>query len=154
MQFRFRTLLLAFLIGPLLSCQHNVSPDTYAVGSVGQVNRTVRGTVISARPVNISGSQSGLGAGVGAVGGGIAGSALGSGVRSNALGALGGAVVGGVVGAVAEEAATQQTGVEYVIETSNGALLTVVQGPEPALMIHQKVLVIYGTHARVIADPT
>jgi outer membrane lipoprotein SlyB len=135
------------------ACQRNISPDSYAVGSVGQVNRTVRGVIISARPVNISGSQSGLGIGAGAAGGGLAGSAIGKG-SGNGLAVLGGVVAGGIAGAVAEDAITRQTGVEYVVETENGALLTIVQGPQPAFSISQKVLVIYGNQARVIADPT
>jgi outer membrane lipoprotein SlyB len=139
----------------LTACQRDISPDSYAVGSVGQVNQAVRGTVINARPVNISGSQSGLGAGAGAVGGAVAGSALGGSgsPRSNVIGAIGGAVVGGIAGSITEEALTQQNGIEYVIQAENGALLTIVQGPQPAFSVKQKVIVIYGTRARIIADP-
>lgn len=151
-----RGLLLLSALGAcavLAACAPNISPDSYAAGSVGQVNRTVRGVVISARPVAIGGSQSGLGAGAGAVAGGAAGSSMGSGPRGNIVGAVGGALVGGLVGAMAEEAATRQDGMEYVVQTDNGALLTVVQGKEPALAVSQKVLVLYGSRSRVIPDP-
>lgn len=40
----------------LTACAPNISPDSYAAGSVGQVNRTVRGIVVSARPVAIGGT--------------------------------------------------------------------------------------------------
>lgn len=135
------------------SCARNISPDTYAAGSVGQVNRAVRGTIISARPVHVSGNNSGLGAGTGAIGGGISGSAIGGNVRANALGALGGAVAGGIAGAVIEEQATKQEGIEYVVQSENGALLTVVQG-FPAFKVSQKVIVLYGSQSRIIPDST
>ena len=137
----------------MTACQPRISADSYAIGSVGQVNRTVRGVVISARAVNVSGTQSGLGAGAGALTGGIAGSAIGSGARANAVGAVAGALVGGIAGAVIEESASRQIGMEYVVQTDNGALLTIVQGSELPLSVGQKVLAIYGTQSRVIADP-
>ena len=45
--------------------------------------------------------------------------------------AIGGAVVGGIIGGMAEEGATQQQGMEYIIETENGPLITVIQRIEP-----------------------
>ena len=135
----------------LSSCQQNLSPTSYSVGSVGQVNRVVRGIVKSARLVQVEGTTGvGTAAGVGA--GAVAGSAIGGGGRANALGAIGGAVVGGIVGAAIEKNATKQMGMEYVVETTNGALLTLVQGPTPAFVEGDKVMVIYGSPSRVIAD--
>ena len=139
------------LITMLAACHPNVSPDSYSLGSVGQVNRAVRGTVISTRLVDISGT-SGVGATAGALGGAVGGSAIGSGARSNIAGAIGGAIVGGVAGAVIEEGATQQKGMEYTVETENGALLTIVQGVDTPLSVGQKVIVLYGSKSRVIAD--
>ena len=49
-----------FVIAPLLvlvGCAQNISPNSYSVGSVGMVNRTIAGTVISARGVDISGTS-------------------------------------------------------------------------------------------------
>lgn len=135
-------------------CAPNISADSYAAGSVGQVNRTVRGVVISARAVAIDGTQSGLGAGAGAVAGGVAGSAIGGNARANIVGAVGGALAGGIAGAMLEGAATKQSGMEYIVQTENGSLFTVVQGATPALTVNQKVLVIYGTRSRVVADPS
>lgn len=149
---RITNIVLLSLAASISACTPNVSPDTYAVGSVGQVNRAVRGTIISARLVDISGTQSGVGAGAGALAGGVGGSALGGGVRGNIIGAVGGAVVGGIAGAVIEEGTSRQKGMEYVVETGNGALLTVVQGAEAPLAAGQKVIVMYGTRSRVIAD--
>lgn len=133
-------------------CQRNVSPDTYAVGSVGQVNRAVRATVISARPVQIGGTQSGIGPAAGAAAGGIVGSQIGRG-SGNAAAVLAGVLIGGVTGAVVEEATTRQAGIEYVLQSDNGALLTLIQGTNPAFVLGQKVVIIYGTQSRIIAVP-
>lgn len=138
----------------LVGCQPNVSPDSYSVGSVGQVNRVVRGKVVSVRLVDISGTHSGVGAAAGAGIGAAAGSTVGNGAQSNIAGAIGGAVLGGIIGAAAENQATKQKGWEYVIETDNGALLTIVQGGDTPLAVGQKVLVEYGQRSRVIPDMT
>ena len=135
----------------LAGCATNISPKTYSVGSVGQVNRTISATVINAREVDVAGTQ-GLGAGVGAAAGGIAGSSIGSGGRENLIGALAGAVVGGIAGAAIERSATEQKGMEYVVETENGNLMTIVQGVTELFKEGQKVLVLYGTPSRIIAD--
>jgi outer membrane lipoprotein SlyB len=135
----------------LSGCKQNVSPDTYSVGSVGQVNRVIRGTIISARPVEIAGTQ-GVGSTAGAAAGAVAGSGIGGGTRSNIVGAIGGAVVGGVAGAMIEGSATKQNGMEYVVETENGALLTIVQGADSVLNVGLPVLVMHGAQSRVIAD--
>ena len=142
------------LLIPLLlsGCAQDVSPNSYSVGSVGEVNRTIAGTVISARTVNIKGTSA-LGGSTGALAGAAAGSALGGGVRSNIVGAVGGAVVGGIAGAVVENSATKQMGMEYVIQTTNGNMMTIVQGLSPAFSVGTKVLVLYGSPSRVIQDP-
>jgi outer membrane lipoprotein SlyB len=141
-----------FLTAVLVGCASNLSPKTYSVGSVGQVNRTISATVISVREVDVAGTT-GLGAGVGAATGGVAGSSIGSGGRENIIGAIAGAVVGGLAGAAIEGNATQQKGMEYVVETENGNLMTIVQGVTTTFKTGQKVLVLYGSPSRIIADP-
>ncbi|HAN54964.1 MAG TPA: hypothetical protein DCQ77_01635 [Betaproteobacteria bacterium] len=49
--------------------------------------------------------------------------------------------------------ATKQKGMEYVVETENGNLMTIVLGIDPIFVARQKVLVIYGSSSRMIADP-
>ncbi len=140
------------LSAALGACTPDISPDSYSVGSVGQVNRAVSGVIVSARPVDVEGTSSGLGAGAGAVAGGVAGSTVGGSTEANIIAAVGGAVAGGIAGAVIEESATGQTAMEYVVEAENGALLTVVQGGSP-LPIGLQVLIIYGARARIIPKP-
>jgi outer membrane lipoprotein SlyB len=147
-----RALFVAGIIFFLAGCASNISPNNYSVSSVGQVNRTIAAVVISARNVDIAGTT-GVGATAGVSAGATAGSAIGGGARANILGAIAGAVVGGIAGAAVEGRATEQIGVEYVVQTSNGNLMTLVQGPEPRFAEKQNVLVLYGAPARLIADP-
>lgn len=137
----------------LAGCATNISPDTYSVGSVGQVNRTIAATVISVREVDVAGTT-GLGGTTGAATGAVVGSAAGGGnVRGNIVGAIGGAVVGGLAGAAIEANATKQKAFEYVVETQNGNLMTLVQGIDTQFALGQKVLVLYGSPSRLINDP-
>jgi len=82
------------------------------------------------------------------------GSAVGgNNMRGNIVGAIGGAIIGGLAGAAIEGNATKQKGMEYVVETENGNLMTIVLGIDPIFVARQKVLVIYGSSSRMIADP-
>lgn len=151
---RLFTVILTMIVSAVFqtACTPDISPDNYSVGAVGQINRTVRGVIINVRPVKIGGTQSGVGAGAGALAGGTAGAKIGGSDTANIIGAIGGAVVGGIAGSAIEESATRQTGMEYVVETANGALVTVVQGTADELLtVGQRVLVIYGSRARIIA---
>ena len=139
-------------VAALAGCVTNIDPATYSVGAVVQVNRSIAASVISVRDVNIAGTAE-VGTGAGVAGGAVAGSAIGGSARANALGAIGGAVIGGIAGAAIEGSATKQTGIEYVVQTVNGNLMTLVQGPEPRFSVGQHVLVLQGAPARLIADP-
>lgn len=154
-----RNLLVLILVAlAVTGCTPSLSPDTYTTSGAGKVNRVVAGVVVSSRVVQVSddanagdGGKTGMIAG--GIAGAIAGSALGGG-RGSALTAVGGAVAGGVLGNVAQKGLTKQTGVEYVIKTKDGSLISVVQGPTPTFQRGQHVLVEYGRRARVIADPS
>ncbi len=130
----------------------NISPQSYAVGSVGQVNRTVPGTVVSVRPVAISGTA-GVGGASGAALGAVGGSSIGGSGRDSVAGAIVGAVAGALAGAAIEANATKQTGYEYVVETYNGNLMTIVQGVDLVFNAGDRVLVLYGSPSRIITDP-
>lgn len=136
----------------LVGCANTTDPSTYSVGSVGQVNRSVPGTIISARPVMIN-TNTGTGGAVGGAAGAVAGSSIGGGARANVLGAIGGAVAGALVGSAIEQSGANQTGMEYVVSTSNGTLLTVTQGSDPRFQENDRVIILYGSPARIIRDP-
>ena len=69
------------------------------------------------------------------------------------MGAIGGAVIGGLAGSAIEANATKQKAFEYVVETENGNLMTIVQGKDTVFAEGQKVLVLYSSPSRLIADP-
>jgi outer membrane lipoprotein SlyB len=135
-----------------VGCANTTDPSTYSVGSVGQVNRSVAGTIVSARPITIN-TNTGTGTAIGGVAGAVAGSSIGGGARANALGAIGGAVVGALIGSAVEQNGADQMGMEYVVSTSNGTLFTVTQGAQPQFREADRVIVLYGSPARVIRDP-
>jgi outer membrane lipoprotein SlyB len=143
---------ICFVLAGLSACASNVSPTSYSVGSVGQVNRTVAAKIISVRQVDIAGTT-GAGGTVGGALGATAGSGIGHGDRANVAGAIAGAVVGAVAGAAIEQSATRQSGFEYVVQTENDNLMTIVQGANPTFVVNDKVLVLYGSPARIILDP-
>lgn len=143
---------LVLIVTALAGCASNISPTSYSVGSVGQVNRTIAGRVISARPVEINGST-GAGGTTGAALGATAGSGMGGSGRANLAGGIAGAVVGAIAGASIEQSATKQSGIEYVVQTENNNLMTIVQGDSPMFIVNDKVLVLYGAPARIIPDP-
>lgn len=136
----------------LAACASNISPNSYSVGAVGQVNRTVAATIISTRQIDISGTT-GAGGATGSALGATAGSGAGSGGRAQLAGGIAGAVIGAIAGAAIERSATMQAGVEYVVQTENNNLMTIVQGSTPLFAVKDKVLVLYGSPARIIADP-
>lgn len=134
----------------MVACTQNISPDSYSVDSVGSVTHSVPGTIVSFRPVNVEGTNQAGGL-VGTLAGGVAGSAIGGNSRANALGAIGGAVIGALAGSAIEKGVTSQSGIEYIVKTETGELLTLVQGPSPAFTVGQKVMILYGKRARIIA---
>ena len=82
----------------LTGCKTDISGNSYAVGSVGRVNRAVEGKVISKRQINVKGTTD-VGMASGGIGGAVAGgAAVGGdnplGVVAGALGGAGGAPEG------------------------------------------------------------
>ncbi|MDL2284923.1 hypothetical protein LJC19_07270 [Oxalobacter sp. OttesenSCG-928-P03] len=149
MKNRFFLLLVSLLL--ITGCAQNISSDAYSVEGTGKVSRTVPGVIVSARHVAVSGTNS-TGRTVGAATGAVAGSAIGSGTRANILGAIGGALIGGIAGGLVEEGVTSQNAIEYIVQTGNGEMVTLTQGADPTFSKGQKVLILYGSKARIIAD--
>lgn len=134
-------------------CASNLGGGTYSRGSVGDVQHSARGTLVSVRHIQIEGTKSGVGTATGAVLGGAVGSEIGQGGAARVAGVLGGAVLGGLLGSAVERGATQRAGYEYVVRKPNGDLITIVQEADgPAIAAGSSVLVIYGDRARVVPD--
>lgn len=136
----------------LIGCTPDYSPNIYSGEAVQQANTVDRGVVVGFRQIAISADGT-----VGAVTGGAAGGILGAQADdathvTSALGALGGSVVGGVVGTTIQHVVGKSTGWEYIVRKPNGDLLSVTQEEPTPLPIGQKVLVITGKQARIVAD--
>ncbi|KAA0683011.1 hypothetical protein DS843_06305 [Roseomonas genomospecies 6] len=141
----------AVIAGILAGCTPNYSPNTYAASATQQANKVERAVVIGFRQVKISTNGT-----VGAVTGGAAGGVLGSqsgvfGINS-ALGAVGGTTIGSLLGTSIEHVTGDTTGWEYIVRKPDGDLLSVTQKDEKPIDIGQKVLVIAGSQARIVAD--
>lgn len=143
----------ASLLAVLFGCAPSYSPNTYDAVAVQQANVVQRGVVIGVRPVKVS-ANAAVGTVSGAAAGGIAGSTVGDSGPIKALSALGGSVVGGLVGSGVQHAEGDTTAFEYIVRESNNNLVSVTQRDKVPLAIGEKVLVIAGKQARIVADYT
>ena len=139
--------LLALSVFLLAGCASNYSPNTYASNAVQLANKVDAGIVVGFREVNITASGT-----VGAVTGGAVGGVLGAQYADSALAAVGGTAVGALVGSALDHAAGDTMGWEYIVRKANGDMLSVTQREKTPLPLGQKVLVIMGPQARVVAD--
>jgi outer membrane lipoprotein SlyB len=141
----------------LSGCARNINPNVYSEKHVGEASMTYQGVIASARPVEIAGSEkleeNTAGMGMGALAGGVAGYQIGKG-GGNVAATAGGALLGGLAGAFAQKALTEQSAMEYVVQLTNGSMMTVVQGPENQLSPGQRVLVMVSNdgRSRVVPD--
>jgi len=120
-----RHVLAALSVVALAACV-TASPDVVQPYQAQRMSQVLDGTVLSVRPVTIDGTQSGIGAGAGAIAGGVAGSNVGGG-NGAFVGSVIGAVLGGVIGNSVERGATQQNGVEILVQMRNGERRSVIQ---------------------------
>lgn len=143
------------LVLPMLAvlggCTPSYSSDTYNGGSVQQASKVEQGVVVGVRQVAVQAAGT-AGALVGGAAGGIAGSQAPVGGVGTALSTLSGTLVGGLVGTGVERAAGDTTAYEYVVRKVNNELVSVTQKDRVPLPPGQRVLVITGPQARIVAD--
>jgi outer membrane lipoprotein SlyB len=145
--------ILAGLLAVLLSgCGPSYSPDTYATNAAQQANKVETGVIVGVRKVRIS-AQGTVGAVSGAAAGGVVGSQIGEG-SAGAIGAVSGSLLGGLAGVATEHLISDTNGFEYIVRKVNGDMLSVAQKDKKPLTVGQKVLVIAGAQARIVADYT
>lgn len=145
---RGSVVLLALSLG---ACAPQNMNSTVSGYGVGQVSALEYGTIVGMRPVNIAGSQSGLGIGAGGVAGGVIGSTIGGDWRARAVGGVLGAAVGAVGGGLIENAATSGQAVEFIIRMDNSRADTaVVQTNEDGFQVGERVAVTFGERARLM----
>jgi len=127
------------------ACASDIGANQHSSASVGSASRTVMGTVVSVRQVQVRDDDNTVGTLAGGAAGGIAGAQIGRGSRATALGAVGGALAGAAVGNMAQRTLTNQAGFEYVVRLDNGEMVTVVQGADVLMAVGQRVMVVFGT---------
>jgi outer membrane lipoprotein SlyB len=142
----------ATLLG-LAACGRSYSPNTYAAAAAQQANVVDRGVIVGVRQVVISANGT-VGAVAGGAAGGVTGAQAPGGTFASALGAIGGTLLGGLAGTAAEQATSDVKAYEYIVQETDGKLLSVTQTDRKPLAIGTHVLVITGKQARVVQDYT
>jgi outer membrane lipoprotein SlyB len=137
------------LLAAVPACAPANTGTTYSAGAMGGAAYVNYGTIVGSRPVNIAGSQSGVGAVTGAVAGGVAGSFIGGDWRSNALAGIGGAVLGGLAGSAVERGVTQGQAMEFIVRQDRGGDIAVVQTNEEGLQAGDRVVISHGDRVRI-----
>lgn len=126
----------------MTACQHP-SQNSYREGEIGRTSAVSFGTVLSVRPIDIIGKNTGAGALIGAGAG--AGAASYAGTSSgNTWAVAGGLLAGAIAGGLAEQAMSDRKGVEYTIVLESGVTLTVAQeapANEPIMSVGARVIV-------------
>lgn len=139
------------LLGLVIGCANNVSPNRYEASEAGVASKVVSGVIIGKRSVKIDG-KSGVGGLAGAGAGAVGGSAIGSGFHGNAAGAIGGAVVGGLVGNAIDKGINTHKAFEYIIKLETGSTISIAQVQQLEFELGQPVLIIYGAMTRIVPD--
>ncbi len=128
--------------------------NTYNRSSVGVPSEILAGRLVGVEPINVQGSNSGIGAISGAALGGALGSNVGRNRRygrGNAAAGVGFAILGGLVGAAIEQGATSSNGYRYTVELEDGRIITVVQKDRnPVTDVGSNVRVEYGRFVRIL----
>lgn len=145
----FKEFTVAVVLLALLSACSS-SPERYRVATIGNANRSITAEVLSAAPVTIIESTSGAGATTG----GLMGAAATS-DSDNAGVIIAGILAGAIIGDAIEAEGKKHNGMEYVIETANGRLMTVAQINMGSDLFEagDAVILVYGYPTRLLADP-
>ncbi|AHE66884.1 hypothetical protein [Legionella oakridgensis] len=120
-----KTSFMAGLVGCLLlvSCSKDIPPGDYDSAEVGKIKKVVPGTIISMRPVRLHSK---------------ADETLSSEATPES--------------SAGSSGPGRSKGYEYVIRLNSGGIISVVQAEDIKLKNKQHILVIYGTHTRVVPD--
>ena len=133
------------------ACSSVDGQGRYRVQSVGNAQRSVEATIISATPVYIQEATSGTGSALGAMtGGGLA-----AGGSDNVAVIIAGIIAGAVIGDYIEGQNNIHGATEYIIETSSQILFVVAQINEGNMIFKNgdKVVLVYGYPTRLVPDP-
>lgn len=127
----------------LTGCASSKSGEVYSRDQARQAMTVQLGTVEFVKPVQVEGSQSGLGAAAGGIAGGVAGSTIGQG-KGSTLASLGGAAFGALAGNLAEKKMSEVDGVEITVKLDDGKAIAVVQENDVMFAVGDRVRVLTG----------
>lgn len=139
------------LFGVLLASCTTDNVGKYRVQSIGNAQRSVTATVLSAGPVLITKDTSGAGANAG----GALGGAMAFDGSDSAAVLVAGIIAGAVIGNALEAQGNTYEGTEYIIETETGLLLTVAQVNKTGEIFKagERVILVYGYPHKLVRDP-
>jgi outer membrane lipoprotein SlyB len=146
--------LIAFTALTLLTaCAPNPAQNRYNYNEVGQSAVVDFARVVSVKPVDITGRNTGTGALAGGTAGAVGGYQLGHGNGQVAT-TIGGALIGAIAGSVIEQQMANQKGYQYVVVTENKQTKTIVQYQNPDDVVFRKgdrvMLETKGTYQRLL----
>ncbi len=145
-------IILMILVVFLTSCQSSTNrftqdergANTYSSTETGQLSSVLEGSIVSIKQVRLSDSK-GMGSGIGTALGAVAGaSAVGSDDSDKVAGAIIGGLLGAMAGRAIEEDATSDTGFEFLVKLSSGAIKAFVQKSKQGLRVGDQVYILYG----------
>ncbi|CAC9483799.1 hypothetical protein BPUTSESOX_1855 [uncultured Gammaproteobacteria bacterium] len=145
-------IILMILVVFLTSCQSSTNrftqdergANTYSSTETGRLSSVLEGSIVSIKQVRLSGSK-GMGSGIGTALGAVAGaSAVGSDDSDKVAGAIIGGLLGAMAGRAIEEDATSDTGFEFLVKLSSGAIKAFVQKSKQGLRVGDQVYILYG----------
>jgi outer membrane lipoprotein SlyB len=137
------------LAAALPACAPANTGSTVSARALGGAAAVSFGTIVGSRPVQVAGTNSGIGTIGGAAAGGIAGSFIGGDWRSNALAGIGGAIIGGLAGSAVERGVTGGSAIEFIVREDRGGDIAVVQTNEEGLQVGDRVVISRGDRVRL-----
>jgi len=135
----------------LSACTTTDGQGRYRIETIGNAKRSVGAIVISQQSVMVQGSITGRGTLIGGTAGGL----IADNESDNAGIVFAGILAGAIIGEMIEKDANIHEATEYVIQTDNKMLLTVVQVNVGNIIfkVGEKVILIHGYPSRLIKDP-
>jgi outer membrane lipoprotein SlyB len=137
------------LVVAVPACAPANTGSTVPASALGTAASVSFGTIIGSRPVQVSGSNTGVGAVGGAVAGGVLGSTIGGDWRARTAAGVGGALLGGLAGSAVERGVGSGQAVEFVVREDRGGDIAVVQTNEDGLLVGERVMISRGDRVRL-----
>jgi len=137
------TSILILILFSLSGCAGTSNSKVYTQKQAQTMSTVEFGTILEITPVTIEGEKGFLGGLGGALVGAIAGSTIGGG-KGKDLATVAGGIGGAVAGSKIQEKATEEQGVQLIVELKSGKIVSIVQKAGSDLQVGDTVKVILG----------